>query len=94
MVLHGLKMMVRWQRGQPRILNRMADRKVIQALPAIIGQTEEFVDRVESDRLERCPTAQAYYDPELKKTRFVPLCAWKFHNKRVLRKIADYYNAQ
>ena len=47
---------------------------------------------LETDRLERCPTAQAYYDPKQEKTRFIPLCAWKLHNKRILREIADHYS--
>jgi len=46
---------------------------------------------LETNRLERCPTAQAYLDPKTQTARFVPLCAWKLHNKKVLREIADYY---
>ena len=49
---------------------------------------------LETDRLERCPTAQMYFDPRTQRTRFIPLCAWKLHNKKILRDIADYYNAQ
>jgi len=46
---------------------------------------------LETDRLERCPTLQAYLDPETQQARLIPLCAWKLHNKTILRKIADYY---
>ena len=46
---------------------------------------------LETDRLERCPTLQAYLDPETQQAGLIPLCAWKLHNKTILRKIADYY---
>ncbi len=48
---------------------------------------------LETERLERCPTLQAYYDPEADEVRFVPLCAWKLHNRTILKKISDYYAA-
>jgi 7,8-dihydro-6-hydroxymethylpterin dimethyltransferase len=46
---------------------------------------------LETERLERCPTAQVYLDPESKKAVFVPLCAWKLHNRTILRSISEYY---
>jgi len=48
---------------------------------------------LETERLERCPTVQAYYDPEVDQVRYIPLCAWKLHNREILRKIADHYAA-
>lgn len=46
---------------------------------------------LETERLERCPTGHVYFDPRKKKMVFVPVCAWKLHNKEALRDIADYY---
>jgi 7,8-dihydro-6-hydroxymethylpterin dimethyltransferase len=46
---------------------------------------------LETERLERCPTAQAYVDPESGKVNFIPLCAWKLHNRTILRQIAERY---
>ncbi len=49
---------------------------------------------IETNRLERCPTAHAYYDPRADKVKYVPVCAWRLHNKGVMREIADYYAAR
>jgi len=46
---------------------------------------------VETARLERCPTLHAYYDPWLDTVKYVPVCAWRFHNVAVMRRIAEYY---
>jgi len=52
-----------------------------------------FEDRytLETERLERCPTAFAYYDPWADRVGHVPTCAWGLHKTRVMRRIADYY---
>jgi len=53
-----------------------------------------FEDRnnVESDRMERCPNAFAYYDPKKDKVGTVPTCAWAVFLKTVaMREIAEYY---
>jgi len=49
---------------------------------------------IETHRLERCPTAHAYYDPRADKVKYVPVCAWRLHNKGVMRDIMDYYAAR
>ena len=54
----------------------------------------EDKQKLETDRLQRCPTAQAYYDPREEKVKFISMCSWKLFNKEVLRSIADYYAAQ
>ncbi|MBI4881242.1 MAG: radical SAM protein [Planctomycetes bacterium] len=46
---------------------------------------------LETDRLERCPTYQAYLEPRTQQLNLMPLCVWKLHNKQILRDIADHY---
>jgi len=46
---------------------------------------------IETDRLEQCPTAFAFYDPVDDQVRCVPTCAWGLHKTPMMRKIADYY---
>ena len=48
---------------------------------------------LETERLERCPNAFAFYDPEEGIAKSVPVCAWGQHKTRVLRKITDHYAA-
>jgi len=49
---------------------------------------------IETERLERCPTAHAYMNPRTEEVKFVPVCAWRMHNKKILRDVADYYTAR
>jgi len=46
---------------------------------------------LETDRLERCPNAFAYYDPARDEVRTVPVCAWGRHKPAIMRRIADHY---
>ena len=46
---------------------------------------------LETERLERCPTQQVYVDPDTQEVKYMPLCSFKLHNKRILRGIADHY---
>ena len=46
---------------------------------------------LETERLERCPNAFAFYDPREDRVDFVPTCAWGQHKATVLRGIADFY---
>jgi len=48
---------------------------------------------LETDRLERCPTLHAYYDPRSEQVKYVPVCAWRLHNVKLLRNITDYYSS-
>jgi len=52
-----------------------------------------FEDRcsIESERLERCPSAFAYYDPEADKVKDVPVCAWGLHKTEVMKRISAFY---
>ena len=55
-----------------------------------------FEDRqtLETERLERCPTAFAYYEPWSDRVAHVPTCAWGLHKTEVMRRIADHYAAR
>jgi len=46
---------------------------------------------IETDRLERCPSVHVYFDPRTEEFKYVPVCAWRMHNKAVLKDLADYY---
>ncbi len=48
---------------------------------------------VETERLERCPTTHAYYDPREDRVKYCPVCAWYLHIRTILRGLADYYAA-
>ncbi|MCD6416272.1 MAG: radical SAM protein [Planctomycetes bacterium] len=46
---------------------------------------------LETERLQRCPNAFAFYDPVADRVNYVPTCAWSQHKTPVMRRIADYY---
>ncbi len=46
---------------------------------------------LETERLERCPNAFAYYDPECDEVSWVPTCAWGEHKVPVMRRISEHY---
>jgi len=54
-----------------------------------------FEDRytLETDRLERCPSAFAYWDPADGEVKHIPVCAWGIHKTAVMRTIQDHYAA-
>jgi 7,8-dihydro-6-hydroxymethylpterin dimethyltransferase len=54
-----------------------------------------FEDRetLETDRMERCPTAFAWYDPATDRVGHVPVCAWTLHKTQVMRQISEHYAA-
>jgi len=63
----------------------------VQAQLQLVTLPFEDIHVLETDRLERCPSQQAYYDPRKDQVRLVPLCAWNEHKSRVLREVADFY---
>jgi len=65
----------------------------VQAQLQLVTLPFEDVHVLETERLERCPSQQAYYDPRTGKVKLAPLCAWNEHKRRVLREVADYYAA-
>jgi len=66
----------------------------VQAQLQVVTLPFEDVHVLETDRLERCPSQQAYFDPRTEKVGLVPLCAWNEHKRRVLREVAQYYAAR
>jgi len=55
--------------------------------------TLPFEDRytLETDRLERCPSAFAFWDPSEDRVKHVPVCAWGIHKTAAMRQIMDHY---
>ncbi len=51
----------------------------------------EDMSNLETDRLEQCPTAFAYYDPVDDVARCIPTCAWGIHKVPAMKRIADHY---
>jgi hypothetical protein len=53
-----------------------------------------FEDRstLETDRLERCPSGFAFWDPADGQVKHVPVCAWGIHKTAVMRRIRDHYS--
>jgi hypothetical protein len=49
---------------------------------------------LETERLERCPNAFAFYDPENDRVNYVPTCAWGHHKTQTMRRIAEYYEKE
>ncbi len=52
-----------------------------------------FEDRytLETERLERCPSGFAFWDPRDGEVKHVPVCAWGIHKTGVMRAIRDHY---
>ena len=48
---------------------------------------------LETERLERCPSVHVYYDPRSGDFKYVPVCAWRLHNKKILADLAEQYGA-
>jgi hypothetical protein len=73
-------------------------RRVLERHTNVQGQLQlvtlpfEDVHVLETDRLERCPSQHAYFDPWTDEVRLVPLCAWNQHKATALRSAADYYD--
>ena len=48
---------------------------------------------VESARLQECPSAFAFEDPDTGQVRTLPVCMWGLYKKDIQRKLADKYAA-
>ena len=64
-------------------------REVFQII--ILPFEDRFV--LETERLERCPNAFAFWDPQDDAVKTIPVCAWGRHKTSVLHRIADHYAA-
>lgn len=70
-----------------------ANTNVQSAMLMVILPFEEY-HSVESARLENCPSAFAYEDPETGEVRTVPVCMWGLYKNDVQRRIAAASGAQ
>jgi hypothetical protein len=66
----------------------------VQHMLQIIVLPFEDRENLETERLERCPAAFAFYDPETDEVRQVPVCAWSLHKTDVMRRLAAYYGGE
>jgi 7,8-dihydro-6-hydroxymethylpterin dimethyltransferase len=63
----------------------------VQAALQIIVLPQGDGENIDTDRLQRCPSAFAYVDPKDGRVKHVPNCAWGLHKAKALREIADHY---
>lgn len=75
-------------RSSREIVNRHSR---VQGVLQLIILPFEDKETLETDRMERCPAAFAYYDPAQQQVNCVPTCAWSMHKTKVMREIADFY---
>ena len=79
------------------LLLRRKTRRIMEAHTTVQDSLQlivlPFEDKhvLETDRMERCPNAFAFYDPVDERVKTVPVCAWGKHKKAVLRKVTDFY---
>ena len=62
-----------------------------QSVFQIIILPFEDKSTLETERLERCPTAFAYYDPDKDEVKTCPVCAWGIHKTGVMKRVGEYY---
>jgi uncharacterized radical SAM superfamily Fe-S cluster-containing enzyme len=79
------------------LLLRRKTRRILEAHTTVQDSLQlivlPFEDQhvLETDRMERCPNAFAFYDPVDERVKTVPVCAWGKHKKAVLRKVSEHY---
>ena len=74
-----------------RLSKLMIRHSYIQDALQVIVLPFEDRENLETERMERCPTAFAYFDPVQEHVRFVPSCAWSIYKTDVMRGITEYY---
>lgn len=62
-----------------------------QRLLLLIVLPFEDKSTLETERLERCPTAFAFYDPKSDEVKWIPVCAWNLHKTETMRAISEFY---
>lgn len=92
-LLHWLALTAGFLAGRPTrdVLARHAR---IQGVLQLIVLPFEDQSVLETERLERCPSAFAYYDPAANRVRTVSTCAWPLHKTAVMQRITAYYAGQ
>jgi uncharacterized radical SAM superfamily Fe-S cluster-containing enzyme len=63
----------------------------VQGALQLIVLPFEDKENLETERLERCPTAFAYYDPKAEMVGYVPTCAWSLHKTAAMQQIMAHY---
>ncbi len=66
---------------------------VQDAMLMVILPFEEY-HSVESARLQDCPSAFAFEDPDTGEVRTVPVCLWSLYKNDIQRKLAEKYTAK
>ena len=69
----------------------LAAHSLVQGALQLVVLPFEDRETIETERLERCPAAFAYYDPASGRVGYVPTCAWTLHKTEVMRRISDHY---
>ncbi len=87
---HALALLASVAMGRSRTQAMRRHTNVESALQVVILPFEDD-QTLETERIQRCPNAHAYLDPDTWQLRFVPICAWRVHNRRVLRRLADSF---
>jgi len=89
-VAHALAALASLMVGRPARSVLRRHTRIGQVFQLIVLPFEDpFV--LETDRLERCPNAFAYLDPDTHRVHTVPVCAWAQHRNAVMRRIAEHY---
>ena len=70
----------------------MEKHSVVQGVFQMVILPFEDKYTMETERLERCPSAFAYYDPNQDRVYTVPVCAWPLHKSRVFHEVSDFYH--
>lgn len=87
---HALALLTAIALGRSRSAAMARHTNVENCLQVVILPFEDD-EVLETERIQRCPNAHAYLDPETDELRFVPICAWRVHNQRVLKQLADSF---
>jgi len=87
---HAIALLLRLATGS-RTKTALARHTTAQNTLQIIVLPFEENAVLETERLERCPAAFAYYDPEEDRVRHVPVCAWGIHKTAALKLVARHY---
>ena len=75
-------------RKTQRVLERHTN---VQGVLQIIVLPFEDRYSLETERLERCPSGFAFWDPSDGEVKHVPVCAWGIHKTAVMKEIMNHY---
>jgi len=89
-VLHAFLAAIKLALGR-RTRDVLARHATVQSSLQLIVLPFEDKFALETDRLERCPSGFAFWDPRDDQVKHVPVCAWSLHKTAVMREITDHY---